>query len=642
MRTTGLGCNFAGKTVPLVRMYLGQNSNSFLSSGRPLKALWSPNRRQMSQSTGSGNESGSFALNVFLGKLKSDFVFPFPEVCTTEQIEDVRTVIEGIAKSFEQFDFAKYDERGGLDEEGMDFLREYAAWGMQAPTKYGGFGFNNTQYARLSQHVGAFDLGVCVTLGAHQSIGYKGIVLFGTEEQKEKYVPDLSVGKKFAAFALTEPSSGSDAASIRTKAVLSDDGSHYVMNGSKSYISNGGFADVFTVFAQVPVKDSRTGLTKNKVTAFIVERDFGGVTSGPPEKKIGIRTSNTTEVFFDDVRIPKENLLGGEGNGFKVAMNILNSGRFVISSLMSGTMRLCIEKATEQAGTRAQFGRTLDGFEGIQEKIARMVMNHYVAESMAFVLSGAMDRGAKDFQIEAAISKVFASEAAWNTVDETMQIFGGGGYMKDTGIEKILRDVRIFRIFEGANEILRLLIALTGVQYAGGHLKELQKAFKNPAANLGVVMSEGSRRALRMMGVKSSKSSSVAVNPELQAQGKLLTQSIENIGATVEKLLIQHGKGIIEAQYALNRLANCTIDAYSMAVILSRASRSIERGHPSAQHEINICKVFCQESEQRIRQWLKTIEQESSADEKIFPLLSSVSKDVVKNRGIIHQNPLGF
>lgn len=580
-------------------------------------------------------------MNVFLGKVKTDFIFPFPEVLSDEQKDDVRSLVDGLGKSFEKFDIAKYDEMGKLDEEGWRYLREYACWGIQAPTQFGGFGFNNTQYARVSEHVGTFDLGVCVTLGAHQAIGYKGITLFGSEEQKNKYLPDVCVGKKIAAFALTEPSSGSDAASIRTKAIPSDDGSHYVLNGSKIFISNGSLAEVFTVFAQVPVKNPETGLTKNKVTAFIVERDFGGVTSGPSEKKLGIRTSNTTEVFFDDVKVPKENLLGGEGNGFKIAMNILNSGRFVISSLMAGTMKLCIERATEHVATRTQFGRTLDGFEGIQEKIARMVINQYVAESMAFALSGTMDSGSKEFQIEAAISKIFGSEAAWNTIDETVQVFGGMGYMRDAGVEKIMRDVRIFRIFEGANEILRLLVALNGIQFAGNHLRDLQKAFKQPTANLGVIMSEGSKRALRMMGVKPSQSLSSVVNPELAEESKLLTSSIEHIGATVEKLLIKHGKGIIEEQFVLNRLANATIDSYAMAVVLSRASRSLHLNHPSGQHELNIAKIFCSEAGQRIDHLLKTIDKEFSED-RVLPRLSSIAKDVIKNRGIIHQNPLGF
>lgn len=255
-----------------------------------------------------------------------------------------------------------------------------------------------------------------------------------------------------------------------------------------------------TVFAQTEIEDPRTGQKKDKVTAFIVERGFGGVTSGPPENKMGIKCSNTAEVYFEDCKIPIENVLGGEGNGFKVAMNILNNGRFGMAATLSGTMRICIQKATEHATNRVQFGRKLETYGGIQEKLARMAMHHYATQSMAYMISGNMDSGSTDYHLEAAISKVFASESAWYVCDETIQILGGMGFMKDAGVERFMRDLRIFRIFEGTNDILRLFVALTGIQYAGSHLKELQKALKYPAANLGLIFKEGSRRAIRSIG----------------------------------------------------------------------------------------------------------------------------------------------
>lgn len=309
--------------------------------------------------------------------------------------------------------------------------------------------------------MGSKDLAIGIVLGAHQSIGYKGIVLFGTEEQKEKYLPDLAAGKKLAAFALTEPSSGSDASSIQCRAVLSPDGSHYILNGSKCWISNGGTADLFTVFARTHVKTD-SGEVKDKVSAFIVERAFGGVTNGPPEKKMGIKASNTAEVFFDNVKVPASNLIGKEGDGFKVAMNILNSGRFGMGAALTGSMKTCIETAVAHAKSRKQFGDYLCNFGTIQEKIARMAMAHYTTETLAYLISGIMDRGFTEFQLEAAVGKIIASESAWFVSDEALQILGGMGYVRSPGIEKFMRDIRIFRIFEGTNEILRLFIALTG------------------------------------------------------------------------------------------------------------------------------------------------------------------------------------
>ncbi|KRT80466.1 hypothetical protein AMK59_7591 [Oryctes borbonicus] len=271
-----------------------------------------------------------------------------------------------------------------------------------------------------------------------------------------------------------------------------------------------------TVFAQTPVDDPKNpGRTVDKVTAFIVERSFGGVTSGPPEKKMGIKASNTAEVYYDNVKIPIENVLGGVGNGFKVAMNILNNGRFGMAAGMSGTMRSCLQKAVEFATTRTQFGAKIDTFQGIQEKLARMATLQYVTESMAYMISGNMDSGSKHYHLEAAISKVFGSEAAWYVCDEAIQIMGGMGFMKETGLERVLRDLRIFRIFEGTNDILRLFVALTGIQYAGAHLKELQSAFKNPTANLGLILEEASKRVVRKVGLSTLPSMSHLVHRDL-------------------------------------------------------------------------------------------------------------------------------
>ena len=273
-------------------------------------------------------------------------------------------------------------------------MKELGAFGLQVPEDLGGVGLSNTQYARLTEIVGGNDLGVGIFIGAHQSIGFKGILLAGTPEQKAQYLPRLASGEDFAAFALTEPASGSDASSIKTRAEPSADGKSWILNGSKIWISNGGIAEIFTVFAKTPVVDPETGVPTDKVTAFIVERKFGGVSHGAPEKKMGIKCSNTAEVYFEDCPIPAENVLGGVGNGFKVAMQILNNGRFGMAAALSGTMRAGITKAVEHATQRKQFGSRIDSYGTIQEKIARMSMVHYATESMAYMVSGIMDSGA--------------------------------------------------------------------------------------------------------------------------------------------------------------------------------------------------------------------------------------------------------
>merc|ERR1712223_1943851 len=383
--------------------------------------------------------------NVFRGMIEPTQVFPFPVALDEEQRENLEMLVPIAERVMEeQNDPLLNDQLESVPEDTVNALRELGAFGLQVPVELDGVGLTNTQYARLTEVVGGNDLGVGIFIGAHQSIGFKGILLAGTPEQKEQYLPKLATGEQFAAFALSEPSSGSDAGSIKTRAVPSKDGKNWILNGSKIWISNGGIAEIFTVFAKTPVVDPETGVETDKVSAFIVERKFGGVTHGPPEKKMGIKCSNTAEVYFEDVPIPAENILGGLGNGFKVAMQILNNGRFGMAAALSGTMKSGIKKAVEHATQRNQFGSRIDSYGAIQEKIARMSMLHYATESMAYMVSGIMDSGVSEYQLEAAISKVFASESAWFVTDEAIQILGGMGYMKDCGIEKVMRDLRIF------------------------------------------------------------------------------------------------------------------------------------------------------------------------------------------------------
>merc|ERR1712088_990617 len=328
---------------------------------------------------------------------------------------------------------------------------------------------------------------------------------------------------------------------IKTRADLSPDGKHWILNGAKIWISNGGIAEIFTVFAKTPVPDEKSGEMVEKVSAFIVERKFGGVSHGPPENKMGIKCSNTAEVYFENTPIPVENVIGKPGEGFKVAMQILNNGRFGMAASLSGTQRKVIKKAISHASQRNQFGGRIDSYGAIQEKIARMSMAHYATESIAYLVSGIMDKGYQDYQLEAAISKVFASEAAWFVTDEAIQVLGGMGYMRDCGLEKIMRDLRIFRIFEGTNDILRLFVALTGIQYAGGHLRELQKAISNPIGNFGVVLGEVTKRGKGAIGLGSGLSLADKVHP--------------------------------------------TLNIYANTCVLSRCTRSLVEGVESAHHE---------------------------------------------------------
>ncbi|XP_066248882.1 very long-chain specific acyl-CoA dehydrogenase, mitochondrial [Euwallacea similis] len=583
-------------------------------------------------------ENYSFVMNLFKGQIESRQVFPYPNVLNEEQRDTLQMLVDPTEKFFTEVNNpAKNEELEKVEENTLAGLWDLGAFALQVPQELGGLGLTNTQYARLVEIVGANDLGVGITLGAHQSIGFKGILLYGTPEQKQKYLPKVASGT-WAAFCLTEPSSGSDAGSIKTRAELSPDGKHYILNGAKIWISNGGLAEVMTVFAQTPVQDPKTGNTVDKVTAFIVERSFGGVTNGPPEKKMGIKCSNTAEVYYDNVKIPIENVLGGVGNGFKVAMNILNNGRFGMAAALSGTMKACIKKSIEFANQRKQFGQLITNYGSIQEKIARMAMLHYVTESMAYMISGNMDSGSEHYHLEAAISKCFASEAAWFVCDEAIQIMGGMGFMKETGLEKIMRDLRIFRIFEGTNDILRLFVALTGIQYAGAHLKELQNAFKNPTANLGLIFEEASKRVVRKVGLGSPPSMEPFVHKDLTQAASQVAISIDSFGQAIELVLIKYGKSIVNEQFILNRIANSVFDIYGSMVSLSRASRALKEGSESAAHEKLMAEAWTLEATQRVSINLKAIANGKNLDS--FTKMSTIAKNVCRSEGVVHLNPL--
>merc|ERR1719211_941655 len=585
--------------------------------------------------------SNSFVQNVFRGMIEPTQVFPFPVALDEEQRENLEMLVPIAERVMEeQNDPLLNDQLESVPEDTVNALRELGAFGLQVPEDLGGVGLSNTQYARLTEIVGANDLGVGIFIGAHQSIGFKGILLAGTPEQKEQYLPRLASGEDFAAFALTEPSSGSDAGSIKTRAVLNEAGTHWILNGAKIWISNGGIAEVFTVFCKTPITDAATGTLTEKVSAFIVERSFGGVTNGPPEKKMGIKCSNTAEVYFENTPIPVENVLSKPGDGFKVAMEILNNGRFGMGAALSGTMRSVIQKATDHATARVQFGARIDGYGAIQEKIAKMSMIHYATESMAYMVAGVMDQGYDDYQLEAAISKIFASEAAWFVTDEAIQILGGNGYMRALGLEKVMRDLRIFRIFEGTNDILRLFVALTGIQYAGGHLRELQNAVKHPISNFGVVLGEVSKRSKSSLGLGAGNMLADQVHPNLVEVAAQVCKNTEMFGTAVEKLLIKHGKHIINEQFLLNRLAGPAIDIYVTSCMLSRCTLSLNQGLPSAMQEELMTKAFSNEANLRIAASLGALKNPTQLD--TFKMMSQISKNVCDNNAPVQGNPLGI
>ena len=338
----------------------------------------------------------------------------------------------------------------------LDLLR------MDIPEAFGGLGLDKVSSAYVGEKIGIMP-SFAGSLGAHTTIGTLPLVYFGTEAQKERYLPKLASGEWIGAFALTEPESGSDALAARTRATLSNDGRHYILNGTKMWITNGGFADLFTIFAKVDGE---------KFTAFLVERDMG-VVSGREEPKLGLDGSSTTALTLEDVRVPVENVLGKVGEGHKVALNVLNIGRLKLGTRNIGCAKHALGGALRYAMERRQFGRAICEFGLIKQKLAEMAIRCYVGDAMAYRTLGAADRALakvprddsarvlktiESFAVECSINKVWTSEALAYVVDEALQIYGGYGYSKDYPAERAYRDARITRLYEGTNEINRLLI----------------------------------------------------------------------------------------------------------------------------------------------------------------------------------------
>lgn len=578
-----------------------------------------------------------FAKNFFLGKFDTDLL-AFPEVLNKEQLQSLNEMVSPVEKFFNEVDSQEIDKSASIPEKTLEMVKNLGLFGQQIPVEFGGLGLSATEYARFAE-VTALDASIAVTLAAHQAIGLKGILIAGTKEQKEKYLPRLATGEWVAAFCLTEPGSGSDAASIKTRAELSPDGKTWVMNGSKIWISNGGIANLFTVFAKTEVTDTQ-GKKKDKVTAFLVERDFGGVTNGKPEDKLGIRGSNTCEVYFDNTPIPSENIIGEVGEGFKIAMNVLNSGRFSMGSSSAGVLKKLMQMTAEHAISRKQFGSPLKDFGLIQEKFAKIGCLIYAMESMAYLTAGIIDQYEEpDIPVEAAMVKVFSSECSWYAISEFLQIWGGLGYMKSIPCERYLRDSRITMIFEGTNEILRLFIALMGLQHAGIELQETVKRLRNPAMNPGFILKKLWERRLN---AKDSPRLNLGLDyhlhPSLKASAKQLEYCILRLQYAVEILLARHGRNVTNAQMELGRIADVAIDAFAMAAVLSRSSRSYCIGLRNADEEILTAATFCLDAHKRVKENVRAIE--------IGPILNNennykkIANKIFESHGYFAEHPL--
>ena len=546
----------------------------------------------------------SFMKALFHGVIAEDLILPFPEV-SAEQLPTVRNMVRSLqAIVATHVDARAVDREQRFSQETFEALREVKAFGLTIPEEYGGLGLGATAYARVMQELGSLDPSLAMILGAHHSMGVQGLLMVGTNAQKQRFLPTLASGKVVAAFALTEPGAGSDAASIATRAELALDGEGYLVNGTKIWITNGGVADLFTVFARTsPLESGR----KPGVTALLVERGRG-VKSGPEEGKLGVRGASTTALYLEDALVPSSQILGEVGRGFRIAMEVLNSGRLGLSAACLGGCRRLVGMAVERARDRHAFGRPVGSFGMVKEKIARMMCETFALESMVYLTTGLVDGGIPDYSLESAICKIFGSETYWNVAHETAQIAAGLGYMTAYPYERTLRDARVHLVFAGTNEILRAFVALAGMQSPGARLQEVSKAMREPIKGFGVLGDFAIRRARTALGRERLS----RVHPVLRAETVMFEELTGMLGRETERVLRKHGKDIAEMQFVQRRIAESAIDLYALAAVLARTTRAIEkRGEEGARRQIELSAGFAAIAGRRMRSRLGDMERDS-------------------------------
>ena len=549
----------------------------------------------------------SFVRGIFAGALHDELLFPYPPPLERRDPAEARVVRRLIDDLREMqaaglIDSERFDEEETITEDVVRALARLGFLGLTIPKEYGGVGLSSTGYARVFGELSRTDASLAVLVGVHCGLGSKAIVLFGNAEQKARYLPMLARGETLAAYALTEPETGSDAQHIKTTARLSDNGAHWVLNGRKLWIGNGHRAGVIATFAQTAVE--RGGKTVSRPTAFIIRPDMPGFRVERIIRKMGIRGSTQAELVYDELHVPADHVLGVVGKGFGVAVHVLNGGRLSLAAgCTAGTKQVSIEM-TSFATQRVQFGRPIADFEITQRKLARTASDIYAADAMLGILtelaSAKPGSEADDWSLEAACCKVFASDMIWRSADDLVQIAGGRGFVKPYPYERWLRDSRINRIFEGTNEILRLFIALNGIQGPAERLKEIGSALRKPVRNLGLISGFAASRIRSALGA--TPTLDVSLDERLTTHKRYFEKHIAELHTLTERVIQQYRADIVERQQELERLADMAIELFATGCVLARTQRLIEeRGVALCEREIELCDLFVVESGRRFR-----------------------------------------
>ncbi len=495
-----------------------------------------------------------FLENLFHGSLRKDQFFMDYDAVDEGKVQSLVSRLHEVTSNYSP---AQLEAEGRVPESVMVGLKQIGLFGITVPAEYGGLGFSLSEYLRVIESISGDDMALCLIPLAHLSIGMKGILLFANEQQKAKYLPQAATGEMVFGYALTEPKTGSDAQSISTTALLSEDGTHYLLNGGKTYITNGNYAQGLTVFAQTDPNNPGKGMG-----AFIVETAWAGVHISKDMPKMGLKISSTTAIQFKDVRVPVENRL--DGDGFKIAMTILNYGRLGLGAASSGIMLQSLADMYARASGRVQFGRPIKEFELIQEKIVRAKVHAFAARSMTFFTAKALEADPlANVAIESSHCKLYGTTRAWDTLYDALQTAGGAGFLSTQPYEKRMRDFRVTTIFEGTSEIHSMYPPLTllrgyAKEFGGNALGALRFARKL-------------RRARVLDGL-------VIEHKELHKANALACRLEKAVRRQLARGMIRYGKRVPAHEFYLRRVTRLSLAMFQLVATCSFLHAKADRG----------------------------------------------------------------
>ena len=549
-----------------------------------------------------GPEPGEmgFIKNMFWGNIRQELAFPYPEV-SREEKDRCDAILAKLKDYLEnEHPRVQIDQEEAIPDWCLKKLFSLGVMGMNIPREYGGQGLGVTSYNRALEMIGSYCASTAVVVSAHQSIGCKALVLFGSEEQKKKWLPRLA-NDMLSAFSLSEPNVGCDAGGQETRCQLSEDGEYYIINGEKKWSTSGALSGMFTVMAKQPIADPKTGKTHEAVTALICTPDMPGVEVIEKNRsKCGIRGTWQARIRFTNARVPKANLLHKEGKGLQVALSCLNYGRCTLSAGMLGSARTCMDQAIKWAQTRYQFKRPLADFELVQQKIARMAAYTYAIDAALYFTTGILDRHDNDIMVETAACKVFASEMGWRAINDAMQIMGGEGYMTENEVERAFRDARIYLIVEGANEVMQSFIFSYGGKQLAESMLGIQAALtwngkESLAGNVSRIVRHSLNfpilgRALGIagevfLGIRKTAPRLTGLHPDLAPWASRFERLVQDHAYQFKKISYKVQEKIVTRGSIHARLADMAMWLHASACVLSKLDRQSKAGATGAAWE---------------------------------------------------------